>query len=110
MTGRRRLSGAQLRATGLHLLLFLYNGLTLAAARSFTRRYAHREVTPVPRINSSGQVRCLRACSAACPVLTAEPLLCISQLCSLGFYSQSGTDLANMSVGSMLYPSVGWTM
>jgi hypothetical protein len=32
------------------------------------------------------------------------------QLCSLGFYSQSGTDLANMSVGSMLYPSVGWTM
>jgi hypothetical protein len=32
------------------------------------------------------------------------------QLCSLGFFSQSGTDLANMSVGSMLYPSVGWTM
>lgn len=53
----------------------------------FTRRYAHREVTPVPRLNSSGQ------------------------LCSLGFYSQSGTDLANMaSVGSLLYPSVGWTM
>ena len=23
----------------------------------FTRRYAHREVTPVPRVNSSGQVR-----------------------------------------------------
>ena len=31
------------------------------------------------------------------------------QLCGLGFYTQSGTDLTAMSLASLLYPAVGWT-
>ena len=62
----------------------------------------------MPRVNSSGQVRALF--TRAVLWLCAEAFSPSMQLCSLGFYSQSGTDLANMSVGSMLYPSVGWTM
>lgn len=51
----------------------------------FTRRINRRELQPVSRVNSHGQ------------------------LCGLGFHTQSGTDLSAMSVSSMLYPSVGWT-
>ena len=53
---------------------------------SFTHALGHRGVTPVTRINSRGQ------------------------LCGLGFHSQSGKELATLSVGAALYPSVGWTM
>ena len=46
--------------------------------RSFTRRYAHREVTPVPRINSSGQVRCRDARRAALAArLTTGRFVCL---------------------------------
>ena len=50
----------------------------LLPARSFTRRYAHREVTPVPRINSSGQVRCRDARRAALAArLTTGRFVCL---------------------------------
>jgi hypothetical protein len=49
----------------------------------------------MPRLNSSGQARHRSKSNDAClHLLTSLG----AQLCSLGFYTQSGTDLANMSV------------